>query len=60
MTLQQIKNGKWTDVKKVKADTKGNAKATVKVTAAASFRWIFTGDSVSGRVTGPTARVKLK
>ncbi|GLY32995.1 hypothetical protein [Kineosporia sp. NBRC 101731] len=60
LTLQQVKGGQWTNVKKVKADAKGTVKTSVKVTAAASFRWSFAGDAASDRVTSPTARVKVK
>jgi hypothetical protein len=49
VTLQWIKRGakRWTAVKSVKSNAKGQLKTTVKATADGSYRFVYTTDAAS-------------
>lgn len=53
VALQWFKHGakKWVNVKSVKANAKGQLKTTVKATADASYRFVYTTDTVSSGAT---------
>lgn len=62
VTLQWVKRGakRWTTVKSVKSNAKGQLKTTVKATADGSYRFVYPTDTASSGATSVTDYIDVR